>query len=114
MPAEIPLIANDHAQIAQRVEVQGVHVGQDDDSIEEVRAQMERPIIVGKSTHSMEQAVGRSARRRRLHWLRSNLLHAHETRLLRPSGSRKFAKLTNEFPFPFFALAESNWKISRK
>jgi thiamine-phosphate pyrophosphorylase len=28
-PAEIPLIANDHAQIAQRVDVQGVHVGQD-------------------------------------------------------------------------------------
>jgi thiamine-phosphate pyrophosphorylase len=55
-PAEIPLIANDHAQIAQRVDVQGVHVGQDDESIEAVRAQVERPIIVGKSTHSVEQA----------------------------------------------------------
>lgn len=54
--AEIPLIANDHAQIAQRVDVQGVHVGQDDESIEAVRAQVERPIIVGKSTHSVEQA----------------------------------------------------------
>ena len=55
--AEIPLIANDHAQIAQRVDVQGVHVGQDDESIETVRAQVERPIIVGKSTHSVEQAT---------------------------------------------------------
>ncbi len=55
---EIPLIANDHAQIAQRVDVQGVHVGQDDESIEAVRAQVERPIIVGKSTHSTEQALG--------------------------------------------------------
>ena len=53
----IPLIANDHAEIAQRVEVQGVHVGQDDDSIEKVRAQIKRPIVVGKSTHSVEQAV---------------------------------------------------------
>ena len=57
-PAKIPLIANDHAEIAQRVvKVQGVHVGQDDDSIEKVRAEIKRPIVVGKSTHSIEQAV---------------------------------------------------------
>jgi thiamine-phosphate pyrophosphorylase len=57
MAANIPLIANDHAEIAQRVEVQGVHVGQDDATIEKVRAQIKRPIVVGKSTHSIEQAV---------------------------------------------------------
>jgi len=57
MSTNIPLIANDHAEIAQRVEVQGVHVGQDDPTIEKVRAQIKRPIVVGKSTHSIEQAV---------------------------------------------------------
>jgi len=57
MSTNIPLIANDHAEIAQRVQVQGVHVGQDDASIEKVRAQIRRSIIVGKSTHSIEQAV---------------------------------------------------------
>jgi thiamine-phosphate pyrophosphorylase len=57
MSAKIPLIANDHAEMARRVEVQGVHVGQDDDSIEKVRTQIKRPIVVGKSTHSIEQAV---------------------------------------------------------
>jgi thiamine-phosphate pyrophosphorylase len=57
MSAKIPLIANDHAEIARRVEVQGVHVGQDDDSIKRVRSQIKRPIVVGKSTHSIEQAV---------------------------------------------------------
>ena len=57
MPAKIPLIANDHAEIAQRLDVQGVHVGQDDESIETVRAQLKRPIVVGKSTHSVEQAT---------------------------------------------------------
>ncbi|HKS31639.1 MAG TPA: thiamine phosphate synthase [Chthoniobacterales bacterium] len=55
--AEIPLIANDHAQIARRVAVQGVHLGQDDQSIQTVRAQVERPLIVGKSTHSVKQAM---------------------------------------------------------
>jgi thiamine-phosphate pyrophosphorylase len=57
MSAKIPLIANDHAEMARRVEVQGVHVGQDDDSIKKVRSQIKRPIVVGKSTHSIEQAV---------------------------------------------------------
>jgi thiamine-phosphate pyrophosphorylase len=57
MPAEIPFIANDYAEIAQRVEVQGVHVGQDDDSVGMVRKKVARPIIAGKSTHSVDQAV---------------------------------------------------------
>jgi thiamine-phosphate pyrophosphorylase len=56
-PAKIPLIANDHAQIARRVDVQGIHVGQYDESIEAVRAQVQRAIIVGKSTHSVKQAT---------------------------------------------------------
>jgi thiamine-phosphate pyrophosphorylase len=51
-----PLIANDHAEIARRVSVEGVHVGQDDDPIELVRQKATRDILVGKSTHSLEQA----------------------------------------------------------
>lgn len=51
-----PLIVNDYAEIAKRVPVEGVHVGQDDDSISSVRAAVARPIVVGKSTHSLAQA----------------------------------------------------------
>jgi thiamine-phosphate pyrophosphorylase len=51
-----PLIVNDHAEIAKRVPVAGVHVGQDDDSIASVRADIGRPVIVGKSTHNLQQA----------------------------------------------------------
>jgi thiamine-phosphate pyrophosphorylase len=51
-----PLIVNDHAEIARRVPIEGVHVGQDDDSIETVRKKATRGIFVGKSTHSLEQA----------------------------------------------------------
>ena len=50
------LIVNDHAEIAARVPVEGVHVGQDDDPIEIVRQKAARDILVGKSTHSVEQA----------------------------------------------------------
>src|ERR1700752_3962018 len=51
-----PLIVNDHAEIARRVPLEGVHVGQDDDPIEIARQKVGRDIFVGKSTHSLEQA----------------------------------------------------------
>jgi thiamine-phosphate pyrophosphorylase len=50
------LIVNDHAEIAARVPVEGVHVGQDDDSIPVARQKAGRDLIVGKSTHSLAQA----------------------------------------------------------
>ena len=55
--SSIPLIVNDHAQIAQRVPLEGVHVGQDDDPIAVVRKTVIRPLLVGKSTHTVDQAT---------------------------------------------------------
>jgi thiamine-phosphate pyrophosphorylase len=55
--AGVPLIVNDHAQIAAHVPVEGVHVGQDDEAIAIVREKADRKIVVGKSTHSIEQAI---------------------------------------------------------
>jgi thiamine-phosphate pyrophosphorylase len=52
-----PLIVNDHAEIARRVPVEGIHVGQDDDSIEVARRKVGRAVLIGKSTHSLEQAL---------------------------------------------------------
>src|SRR6266702_4246694 len=52
-----PLIMNDHAEIASRVPVEGVHVGQDDDSIEVARRKAGRIVLIGKSTHSLDQAL---------------------------------------------------------
>ena len=52
-----PLIVNDHAEIAVKVPVEGVHVGQDDDAVADVRRRVDREILVGKSTHSLEQAL---------------------------------------------------------
>ena len=55
--AGIPLIVNDHAEVAGQVPVEGVHVGQDDDSIAIAREKAGRKILVGRSTHSLEQAI---------------------------------------------------------
>src|ERR1051326_3009243 len=52
-----PLIVNDHPEIASQVLVEGVHVGQEDDSIEDARGKAERAVLIGKSTHSVDQAI---------------------------------------------------------
>jgi thiamine-phosphate pyrophosphorylase len=50
-----PLIVNDHAEVASKVPVEGVHVGQNDDSIAVARRKAGRSVLVGKSTHSLDQ-----------------------------------------------------------
>jgi thiamine-phosphate pyrophosphorylase len=52
-----PLIVNDHAEIAAKVPVEGVHVGQDDDPIDVARKKTGRNLFIGKSTHNFEQAL---------------------------------------------------------
>lgn len=54
---DVPLIINDHAEVARWVALEGIHVGQEDMSIEEAREIAGRNVLVGKSTHSFEQAV---------------------------------------------------------
>ena len=56
-PFSVPLVVNDYAEIAKHVTVEGVHVGQDDDAVAVVRQKVGRPVVVGKSTHSLEQAI---------------------------------------------------------
>ncbi|HEV2841130.1 MAG TPA: thiamine phosphate synthase [Chthoniobacterales bacterium] len=53
----VPLIINDHPGIARSVSAEGVHVGQDDPAISEVREIAGPNCMVGKSTHSVDQAV---------------------------------------------------------
>lgn len=49
-------IVNDDPSIAAEVEADGVHVGQDDMSVAEVRAKFPSLGIVGLSTHNLDQA----------------------------------------------------------
>lgn len=53
----IPFIINDHAEVARDVSAEGVHVGQDDPAINEVREIAGPDRMVGKSTHSVDQAI---------------------------------------------------------
>ena len=53
----IPLVINDHPEVARVVPAEGVHVGQDDLPIAEVRQIAGPKCVVGKSTHSVDQAI---------------------------------------------------------
>lgn len=54
--AKVPLILNDHVELAAAIDADGAHVGQDDDSMDEVRRLLGPDRLVGRSTHSLEQA----------------------------------------------------------
>jgi thiamine-phosphate pyrophosphorylase len=53
----VPLIINDHPEIARSVRAEGVHLGQDDMSIADARTIVGADCAVGKSTHSLDQAI---------------------------------------------------------
>lgn len=55
-PHGVPLVINDHPQVAREISAEGVHVGQDDLSVAEARELAGGDCFVGKSTHSLEQA----------------------------------------------------------
>jgi thiamine-phosphate pyrophosphorylase len=60
-PANVPLIINDHPQLLREVNAAGCHVGQTDSPIAQARELAGRPVIIGKSTHSLEQALAAEA-----------------------------------------------------
>jgi len=50
-------ILNDHPELVSAMGADGIHVGQDDLSVAEARARAGDGVIVGKSTHSLDQAI---------------------------------------------------------
>jgi thiamine-phosphate pyrophosphorylase len=59
--AGVPLIINDHPEIARDVPVEGLHLGQDDLAIAAAREIVRRDCWIGKSTHSFAQATAAAA-----------------------------------------------------
>lgn len=52
----VPLIINDHLQLAVESNAHGLHLGQDDGSLANARNALRSDFIIGRSTHSLEQA----------------------------------------------------------
>src|SRR5881398_3076905 len=98
-----PLIVNDHAEIARRVPVEGVHVGQDDEPIELVRQKTARDVIIGKSTHSLEQA--RAAEAEGADYIGFGPIFATPTKLdYAPIGLGGIRRVHSEVSLPIFCI----------
>ena len=101
--SDVPLVVNDHAQIAREVPVEGVHVGQDDESISSVRETVGRSIWVGKSTHSLEQA--RIAQRDGADYIGFGPLYATPTKPdYIPIGLNLISQVHDEITRPIFCI----------
>ena len=54
--AGVPFILNDYPEMAAELGADGVHIGQDDGSIYDVRSRIGADMLIGRSTHSLAQA----------------------------------------------------------
>jgi thiamine-phosphate pyrophosphorylase len=101
--AGIPLIVNDHAAVASQVPIEGVHVGQDDDSIAHARKKAGHHVLVGKSTHSFEQAV--AAEREGADYIGFGPIFATPTKPdYQPIGLTGIKRVHNEVAVPIFCI----------
>ena len=102
-----PLIVNDYAEIATRVPVEGVHVGQDDDSIELARHKAGRAVLLGKSTHTVEQA--RAAEREGADYVGFGPIFATPTKpQYLPVGLAAIRRVHAEVSLPIFCIGGIN------
>ena len=102
-----PLIVNDHAEIANQVPLEGVHVGQDDDSIEVARSKAGRAVLIGKSTHSLEQAF--AAQREGADYIGFGPIFATPTKPdYAPIGLTDIRRVHAEISLPIFCIGGIN------
>ena len=57
LEACVLFILNDHPELVPEIGADGIHVGQDDLAVAEARAKAGTEVLVGKSTHSLDQAL---------------------------------------------------------
>lgn len=101
--SNVPLIINDHAEIARDAGAEGVHVGQEDQAVAEVREVVGKNCFVGKSTHSLAQA--RSALAEGADYIGWGPLYATPTKPdYVPIGLEEIAAVHSAVPKPIFCI----------
>lgn len=99
----VPLIINDYPELLRDVPAEGAHVGQEDGSVENARHAAGRQVIIGKSTHSLAQAV--SADAEGADYIGFGPLFATPTKPGRPPiGLENIAAVHNTVQIPIFCI----------
>lgn len=101
--AKIPFLINDHPDVAALTAADGVHLGQDDGEIPSARDTIGIGRIVGRSTHSIEQAE--SAARDGADYIGFGPIHPTPTKPGRPAiGLDDIRALHEQVKIPIFCI----------
>jgi thiamine-phosphate pyrophosphorylase len=108
--AGVPFIINDFPELVPSVGADGAHVGQDDLTIEDARWRAGRalagevpPPIIGKSTHSFEQAI--AAAEAGADYIGFGPLHPTPTKAGRPAiGLLEIQRVHEHVQIPIFCI----------
>ena len=105
--AGIPFILNDHPDLVPETGADGAHVGQDDLSVADARKQAGPGVIIGKSTHSLDQAM--AAVTESPDYIGFGPLFATATKPdYMPIGTEQIREVYRSLPFPVFCIGGIN------
>ena len=105
--AGVPFIINDYPAIAAALGADGVHIGQDDGSLAATRAIVGPHAIIGRSTHSLAQAI--EAGNEGFDYIGFGPLFPTGTKPGRPAiGLDDIAEATARVPCPVFCIGGIN------
>lgn len=98
------LIVNDDVDLALSVEADGIHIGQDDLPIEAVRRLVGEEMIIGLSTHSLEQA--KDAVKRGADYIGVGPVFSTNTKIdvCSPAGFNYLDEVVKNIDLPFVAI----------
>lgn len=97
------IIVDDYADVARDAGADGVHIGQDDMSVAEVRA-ISPELLIGKSTHNLEELL--AAQAEGTDYLNIGPIFATSTKSVSypPVGMEKLAGLIPQVKIPFSVM----------
>jgi len=105
--AGIPFILNDYPELVPETGADGAHVGQDDLSVAEARRLAGHKAIIGKSTHSLDQAL--SAVEESPDYIGFGPLFATATKPdYTPIGTEQIQEVYRSLSFPIFCIGGIN------
>lgn len=100
------LIINDWVDVAKEIDADGVHLGQGDTPIREARVILGDDKIIGKSTHSLKEAL--EAQREGADYVGIGPIYPTSTKDYKPIGVDVIKQLKGKLKIPFVAIGGIN------
>lgn len=113
---KVPLIINDHLDLALALGAQGVHLGQDDLPLRETKKIIKdlkiKKFIIGISTHSLTQAL--QAEEGKADYIGVGPIFKSKTKFSQPLGLKLLQQVKKRIKIPFVAIGGINQENIKK